>query len=165
MIQANKTLSKVNSSKLAEYILEKEGNMSHLKIQKLLYFIEGYHLAYFDESLIDDNFEAWVHGPVSRELYNQLKDKSILYSDISFEQQEGEVLPSTFLKNNLTSEQLSLIDEVLDLYGKETAFALESITHQQKPWIETREGFADAEKCEKIIPKDKIKSYFKQFVG
>jgi uncharacterized phage-associated protein len=165
MIGENKKIAKIESSILAQYILEKCGQMSHLKLQKLLYFIEGYHLAYFSESIINDDFEAWVHGPVSRTLYSQLKDLSILYAEISYVRKEDEKLPSSILSKNLTSEQIELIDNVLDLYSNESSLSLESITHQQAPWVETREGFASSERCEKVIPKQKMKSYFEKFVG
>lgn len=165
MIEINKKISKIDSSILGEYILEQRGAMSHLKLQKLIYFIEGYHLAYFSESVIDDNFEAWVHGPVSRKLYDQLKDKSVLYSEISYSKREGEDLPSNILKYHLTSEQIELINNVLDLYAEESALSLEDITHQQTPWVETRKGYSSHERCYKIIPKEDIKSYFEQFVG
>jgi uncharacterized phage-associated protein len=165
MVKVNQKIEKIDSSILGEYILEMRGKMSHLKLQKLLYFIEGYHLAYFSESLIDDDFEAWVHGPVSEKLYSQLKDKSILYTDISYIQGEGEKIPSITLSKNLTLEQIELINNVLDLYAEESAFSLESITHQQAPWVETRGGLDPGERCEKVIPKEKMKSYFEQFVG
>jgi len=165
MVEITKKLAKIDSSILLGYVLEKRGQMSLLKLQKLLYFIEGYHLAYFSESLIDDDFEAWVHGPVSRKLYNQLKDISILHTEVNYVQGDEEELPSVTLNEHLTSEQIELVDNVLDLYAQESAFSLESITHQQAPWIETREGFASSERCEKVIPKEQIKSYFEKFVG
>ncbi len=72
-------LQTIDSELLAQYILWKVGKASHLKVQKLLYYIQGYHLAYFDEPVIEDDFEAWVHGPVSRRLFDRLKDKSLLH--------------------------------------------------------------------------------------
>ncbi|MDR1722691.1 MAG: DUF4065 domain-containing protein [Tannerella sp.] len=77
-------LGKIDSLVLANYILETVGKMSHLKLQKLLYLVQGYHLAYFGKPLIDDKFEAWVHGPVSRKVFGSLKDKSLLYADICY---------------------------------------------------------------------------------
>ena len=53
---------------LSNYILKHYGPMSHLKLQKLLYYCDAYSLAYFDNPLIEDDFEAWVHGPVCRRL-------------------------------------------------------------------------------------------------
>ena len=64
----------------------------------------------------------------------------------------------------LTSEQLSLINEVLDLYSKDSALDLESLTHSQAPWINARKGYAPGDRCTKIIPKRDIKDYFKKFI-
>jgi uncharacterized phage-associated protein len=165
MIDIEKNIGKIDTSILAEYILEKWGNMSHLKIQKLLYLIEGYHLAYFSESLMEDEFEAWVHGPVSRKLYNQLRNKSALHTDLSYVRSEGESLPSKILEAKLTSEQLTHINEVLKMYAEDTAFELESITHQQTPWIEARKGYHRAEICNEIIPKESMRLYFLNFIN
>ena len=37
--------------------------ITNKKLQKLLYYVEAWNLVY-KSSLIDDDFEAWVHGPV-----------------------------------------------------------------------------------------------------
>jgi uncharacterized phage-associated protein len=158
-------ITKIDSTVLANYILESIGKMSHLKLQKLLYFIEGYHLAYFSTNLIDDDFEAWVHGPVSRKIYNELKDKSVIYSDITYIAEQDAPTPSIMLSRLLTSDQVDLINEVLGLYGNETGFTLESITHQQTPWIKARECYNPADKCEEKIQKEEMQSYFKQFLS
>lgn len=156
-----KNISIIDSTVLAAYILHKYGPMSHLKLQKLLYFVEGYHLAYFNgKSVIDDEFEAWVHGPVSRKIYDTLKDKSILYGDVGVTLQEGQPLPEDLLKQYLSTEQIELIDEVLDMYVSETGITLESITHQQMPWIKARNGACPAEKCENKISKQDMQVYF-----
>jgi len=156
-----KNISTIDSTILAAYILHKYGPMSHLKLQKLLYFVEGYHLAYFNgASVIDDEFEAWVHGPVSRKIYDKLKDKSVLYGDVGISLKEGDPLPEDSLKRILSSEQIELIDEVLEMYVAETGITLESITHQQMPWIDARKGICPAEKCENRISKQKMQAYF-----
>ena len=82
MIVAIKNINMTDSELVAEYILFKYGPMSHLKLQKLLYFVQGYHLAYFGKPLFEDDFEAWVHGPVSRKLFEKHRAESILYKEI-----------------------------------------------------------------------------------
>lgn len=37
--------------------------ISNLKLQKLLYYEQGYHLAIFDTPLFDADIEAWMYGP------------------------------------------------------------------------------------------------------
>ena len=161
-----KNISTIDSTILAAYILHNYGPMSHLKLQKLLYFIEGYHLAYFNgASVIDDKFEAWVHGPVSRKIYNELKDKSILYGDVGVTLKEGEPLPEDLLRHILSSEQIELINEVLEMYVTETGITLESITHQQMPWMNARNGVCPAEKSENEISRKDMQEYFSTLVN
>lgn len=135
--------------------------MSHLKLQKLIYMIEGYHLAYFNgESLFDEDFQAWTHGPVCRAVFDILKDKAILYGDVRYVQNEGERVPTDILAESLSSEQISLINEVLDLYKDESGMTLESMTHNQKPWLEARGGLPYYAKCETVISKESMREYF-----
>ena len=95
-----KNLNQIDAPVLADFILHNYGEMSHLKLQKLLYYCEAYHLAYFDASLIRQDFEAWVHGPVCREVFLALKNKAVLYSDIAF---TGDYNPAQQLKNLLST--------------------------------------------------------------
>ena len=160
-----KPLGIIDSSILAAHIVYKYGPMSHLKLQKLLYFIEGYHLAYFEgKSIIEDDFQAWVHGPVSRKIYNELKDKSILYGDLRYSLEEGEDEPIKELEKHLSSAQIELIAEVLELYKCESGITLEEITHKQTPWLNARKGYSNGEICENVISKDDMKEYFCRFI-
>lgn len=160
-----KQLSKIDSRLLADYILEQHGPMSHLKLQKLLYLVEGYHLAYFGEELVEDNFEAWAHGPVSRRIYDSLKDKSRIYADLCYESSESQETPSSSITRLLTVDQLELVNETLGMYCGESGFALESLTHAQAPWINARGGLPLGERCNSIISKDDMRQYFAQFVN
>lgn len=161
-----KSISSIDSGLLADYVLSTHGPMSHLKLQKLLYLIEGYHLAYFTESLIDDEFQAWTHGPVSRKVYDSLKDKSRLYADVGYEPASvSDPDPAILIQSQLTDDQIDLINEVLDLYDKESGFELEALTHAQTPWINARNGLPLGAKCENAISKEDMKQYFSQFLN
>lgn len=153
-------IKKMDSIVLGNYILKHYGPMSHLKLQKLVYYCDAYHLAYFDVELVDDQFEAWVHGPVSRKLYDNLKDKSILYSDIEYSPIKGVDEDEIF--STLSSDQQSLLREVLDTLSSWTALELERATHREKPWIEARGDISIAEKSSSIISKDTMKSYYRK---
>lgn len=161
----DKQLTKIDSLLLADYILEQYGPMSHLKLQKLIYLVEGYHLAYFNEGLTDDLFEAWVHGPVSRKIYDSLKDKSRLYADLSFQPDEKGECPSVVISRILTTDQLELIKETLEMYTPQTGFQLESLTHAQTPWINARGSLPIGAKCFNKISKEDMHQYFSQFIN
>ena len=109
-MEATKHLGKIDSIVLSNYILKHYGDMSHLKLQKLLFYCDAYCLAYFGEELVTDQFEAWVHGPVSRKVYDSLKDKSILYSDVAYSD-TGVDVDAEF--ETLSSNQKELITKVL----------------------------------------------------
>jgi uncharacterized phage-associated protein len=154
-----KCLQKIDSVVLSDYILKHYGPMSHLKLQKLLFYCDAYCLAYFDEELITDEFEAWVHGPVSRKVYNSLKDKSVLYSDLTYSAKEGEDVDAEFKK--LTQDQQDLISDILKDLSKWTGMELEVSTHKEKPWMEARKGYSEADKCNKLISKETTRLFYK----
>ena len=130
-MKMHKSLQKIDSVVCSDYILKHYGPMSHLKLQKLIFYCDAYCLAYFDKELVTDQFEAWVHGPVSRKVYNSLKDKSILYSDLIYSKKEGEDVDVEFGK--LTQDQQHLILSVLGDLSKWTGRELEASTHKYKP--------------------------------
>jgi uncharacterized phage-associated protein len=86
----------IDSIILSDYILKHYGPMSHLKLQRLLFYCDVYHLAYFDKELIEDSFEAWVHGPISRKVYGSLKDKYMLYEELTYSNNTKEDVDKEF---------------------------------------------------------------------
>ncbi|OQY42717.1 MAG: hypothetical protein B6240_13665 [Desulfobacteraceae bacterium 4572_87] len=54
---------------------EEAGDLiSNLKLQKLVYYAQGFYLALYDEPLFNEPIEAWTHGPVIRELYRSYNE-------------------------------------------------------------------------------------------
>lgn len=139
-MKMHKSLQKIDSVVFSDYILKHYGPMSHLKLQKLIFYCDAYCLAYFDKELVEDQFEAWVHGPVSRKVYDSLKDKSILYSDLAYSEKDGIDVDKEFEK--LSKDQQDLILAVLGDLSKWTGIELEAATHKEKPWLEARKGYS-----------------------
>src|ERR1700691_5661883 len=52
---------------------ESGDDITHLKVQKLVYYAQGWALAYFDKPFFDEAMEAWVHGPVTPTVWENLK--------------------------------------------------------------------------------------------
>ena len=151
---------KVDSISLSEYIVAKIGKMTHLKLQKLVYYSEAYHLAYFDKSIIDDDFQAWLHGPVSRKLWNHLKPIANVYDNVRIKGDRDTSIKE--FENKVTPDQLDLINDVLKEYGTESSYDLECLTHAEEPWQEARRGCASDDRCTEIINKETMKKYYKQ---
>lgn len=66
-----------NPKAVANYILElgeREGiPISPMKLQKLVYYCQGWHLAITGHSLLDEQVEAWPYGPVVDTLFHEFK--------------------------------------------------------------------------------------------
>ena len=154
-----KGISTIDVQLLADYILATKGAMSHLKLQKLLYYCEAYHLAYFDTSLINENFEAWVHGPVCRNVFNALKNKSLLHSDIGF---DGSYTPVDIVKCVLSSDQISLMSEVINQLSTWSGIQLEASTNSELPCLEARIGIGSGDKSSRVISKETMKNFYKK---
>jgi uncharacterized phage-associated protein len=63
---ANKIIHFVSDSNAGDLI-------SNMKLQKLLYYQQGFHLAYFGKPLFEEDIEAWMYGPVVPSVYSHFK--------------------------------------------------------------------------------------------
>jgi len=140
--------------------------VTNKKLQKLLYYIEAWSQAY-DMSLIDDNFEAWVHGPVVPAVYHEYKRFG--YAPIvtsyapgeSSSQRLGKLLSSP----DLTSEQKDILFAVLEQYSPMSSYQLEQLSHKEQPWIEAREGCGPVDHCSESISKDTMRRFYKSLLN
>lgn len=113
---------------VAQYILNQLGEMSAMKLQKLVYYSQAWSLVWDDEPLFAERIRAWANGPVVRELYAKHAGK-FKVSRIS----GGNV-------GRLRAHQRDTIDVVIGFYGKKTAQWLSDLTHMEAPWKDAREG-------------------------
>lgn len=60
---------------VAAYILNKQGRMTTMKLQKLCYYAQAWHLVWAEKPLFDEPIQAWANGPVCPELYQAHKGK------------------------------------------------------------------------------------------
>ena len=101
-----------NLHDVCDYIISRVCNagssMNELKLQKLLYYAQAWHLAVFGSRLFDERFQAWVHGPVCRAIYDRFGATKSLYSSVEL----SDVRPEFDFKA-LTDEQREHIDSVL----------------------------------------------------
>ena len=154
-------LQKIDVLVLSDYIIKHYGPMSHLKLQKLLFYCDAYHLAYFDTELVSDKFEAWVHGPVCRRVYDSFKDKSVLYADIAYSYNDGDVdVDGEFRR--LTTDQQDLLTDVLSTLSTWTGLQLEQATHSEAPWKNARRGYGEADKCSIEISKSETETFYRE---
>jgi len=139
-------------------------SISPLKLQKLLYYIQSWHIAKLDkEQLFDTLPEAWVNGPVYREVYNQFKTTFFRNENILTELDELQLSEQLQLKQselNLEESQLKLINTVLEAYCKLSDERLVLLTHSEEPWNEARIGLSPIERSENKLSIETIYKYF-----
>lgn len=103
--------------------------ITNLKLQKLLYYSQGFHLALYDgKPFFDDPIVAWEHGPVVRSVYNQYK------------RFESQLIDRPKTKSTLSDKDLKYVKRIWKIFGQFSAWKLRDMTHQEKPWLETRQS-------------------------
>lgn len=117
--------------------------LTNLKIQKLVYYAQGLHLALYDRPLFDEPIEAWAHGPVVPDLYHHFKEyrSSPIPIPVEFEPNK-----------EFGQETLEFLDEVYEVYGQFSAWKLRDMTHEEAPWVNTHQNG--------VIDHSRLKEYF-----
>jgi len=132
--------------------------ITNLKLQKLTYYAQAWHLAIRNVPMFDEDFEAWVHGPVLPALYNQYKPfswKPILREDIpSFSE----------LENHFDESTKQFLSDLCDEYFGLSAYQLESLTHNEAPWKNARAGIPEDQPSSAIIKKEDMQLYYAQYI-
>lgn len=152
------TISAIDTAKLTLALLKNSDDdiveyTSRLKLLKLLYYIQGYHLAMFNAPLFKDKMEAWLHGPVVPSVYQWVKNLTDekLQNEAMDDEQMGAL--------NLHPQQTKLIREVLNIYNKYSAYGLRDKTHTEMPWLSVYEQGKNNE-----ITQDSLKNFFTPLV-
>jgi len=119
-------------------------SITNMKIQKLVYYAQGFHLAIYDKPLFLEPIEAWTHGPVIPILYH------------AFKQHGPESIPTpTDLDFSDYDDQIKdLLNEVYKVYGQFSAWKLRNMTHEEMPWVNATQG-------DGTISIDDLREYFK----
>lgn len=103
---------------------EDDGELvSNLKLQKLLYYMQGFHLAVFNTPLFEEEIEAWMYGPVVPCVYNEYAR----FGRGGIEIPEEEPI-------QLSKKEEDLFYDVMKIYGEYSAIGLMNLTHKAGPW-------------------------------
>ena len=143
--------SKIESA--ANYIISRSLEITPLALQKLLYFSQAFHKIFMGSFIFEEDCEAWVHGPVYRDIYFKYKDHG--YNPIEDRNTRFECF-------DLSESEREVTDAVISYFGCYSGKILEAMTHMELPWREARSGLGENEGSERIIQKDRIENYFNQ---
>ena len=137
---------------VAAHILDYYGPMTTMKLQKLAYYSQAHCQSTRNQPLFEEDFQAWVNGPVCPELYRQHRGKFMLHrGDL-----DAAVAGRAGLDDYARREVHAVCDELSACTGNE----LSQRTHQESPWLRARDGYGPSEHCEVVITKDSMKSYY-----
>ncbi|HEY4266874.1 MAG TPA: type II toxin-antitoxin system antitoxin SocA domain-containing protein [Galbitalea sp.] len=134
------------ASEVARYFLalqDDEDAISNLKLQKLLYYAQGFSLALTGNALFPEQIKAWVHGPVVPSVWQDYRECA------------GDAIPrpSDFDPATLDAQDRGVIEEVYAVYGQFSAWRLREMTHRERPWKDTPPSA--------VIPRAEMEQFFK----
>lgn len=132
---------------VAAYIL-RLGPMDAMKLQKLAYYCQAWHLAWQGEPLFKSRIEAWRAGPVVRELYRDHRRQLAVHS-----WPKGD-------PGRVPAESAAVMDAVLDYYGDKTGFWLSELAHREAPWRDAREGVPETAPSNVEITEAAMAAYY-----
>jgi uncharacterized phage-associated protein len=116
---------------IANYFLKRQdldaGDlMSNMKIQKLVYYAQGFNLAITDSPLFPEPIEAWDHGPVCIPLYHEYKQFGSGSIPIPYDVDALSIF---------SKKAHGILDMVHIYYGQFSAWKLRNLTHEEEPWV------------------------------
>lgn len=118
-------------------------SITNLKLQKLVYYAQGFHLALYDKPLFKEKIMKWEHGPVVAELYTR-------YSSFG---SKALPIPKKFSFEVIAEETREFLDEIYRVLGQFSAWKLRNMTHDELPWKSAKRN--------QEISHPTLKKYFK----
>ncbi|MBC8947343.1 Panacea domain-containing protein [Xenorhabdus indica] len=136
---------------VADYFLaccnEESGDtISNLKLQKLVYYAQGFSLALLKKPLFKEQIEAWMHGPVVPAIYRKYKEHG----------NQALPIPTNLDLNKFSDDEKGLLNEVYDVFGQFSAWKLRNMTHEEAPW---KNNYIEGVGCQ-VISHEELKDYF-----
>ncbi len=172
---SNKSGEKIND--VIQYLLVKCEDITPLALQKSLYYIQGFHFAFYKSFLFIDDCQAWVHGPVYKDVYLRYKyyaftpidsptteisgiKSSEKLADYKYAQKSDLTRLTAELTTTLSATEKAVCDSVIENLCCYSGKELERFTHHEEPWILTRGNLKADDSSDKIISKNMIGEYF-----
>lgn len=137
---------------VAKYILSEIGEISTMKLQKLCYYSLVRGIVAGNIIMFPEKFEAWVNGPVCRELWNV--HKGAFYID------KSKIANDLLSRNGLNAECKRYINETLEEYSNKSGTQLSEQTHKEQPWIDSIRNINTVKNTRHVISYDSIKQFY-----
>jgi len=139
----------MRSNELADVVVARQPGLSSMKLQKLLYYIQAWHLAITDRPLFEDDFLGFADGPVVYDVWKARQDYSTRRHATT------QTLP------RLSDDASVIVDLVLAEYGGRSGDELSALTHTEAPWLQSREGLREGQQGRRPITKESMARFFR----
>lgn len=144
---------------VAKYFINKgkdetdNGKLTNLKLQKILYYAQGWYLANFNRPLFNDPIQAWRFGPAIHSIYRAFSK----YGSLPIREE----ITADELKD-INPHDKTFLDKIWDTYKLYSGTDLIQSTHKERPWMETREDIKRGGSSDTEISLATIKAYFEE---
>lgn len=121
----------------AQYAASKRRFTGEMQQHKLMYYAQAWSLAWDGIPLFEDEIQAWKDGPVLPSLRHLVV--------------QGKA------DAPLDDRQKSVIDAVMDYYGRMGGWRLSQLSHNETPWREARGDLAEGASCSTPISQETMR--------
>lgn len=149
------TWNTVSAESVARYLLllaDQTGDcvVTHMQLQKWLYYVQGWSLAVAGKPLFNEEIQAWKHGPVIKSLWPKFTDYG-----------KSAIAPHECADDGtLTDSQRQFVEWVWSRYNQYSALKLSEMTHREPPWINARAGLPSTADSNKPITIESLRDFF-----
>jgi uncharacterized phage-associated protein len=145
---------------IAKYIIwlyqQAAERITNLLLQKMCYYAQAWYLANFHKPLLEEDFQAWIYGPVCPQLYKTYKEFGKDGIEIAIDPKE---------LCQISEDDKRYLQDVVAAYSKFSAIELMLMSHEEDPWMNARKGLAADQQCFNVIPKEEIEHYFSERIN
>jgi len=146
----------IAAMEVARYLIEQAAReeepdlLTSARLQKLLYYAQGWYLAVFGQPLFSEPIEAGLHGPVVREVLQQFRD----YGNQGIEPIPGDANP-------LPTLETMFLAAIWQRYREHSSTKLRLMTYEESPWRTAREGAGPGKAENREIPPNVLRDDFR----
>jgi uncharacterized phage-associated protein len=146
---ARKEGAMVTAHDVAAYVLRALGPMSTMKLQKLVYYSQAWHLVWEQKPLFAESIQAWANGPVVYELFDAHRGRYTVGPDWP----DGD-------PGALAGDECTTVEAVLAAYGELSGRQLSHLTHAEAPWRDARRGLTAADRSSREITVASMAAFY-----
>lgn len=100
-------------------------DLNNMKLQNLLYYAQGAHLALIGRPLFSEPLVAWENGPVVENVYRDYKR----FQNAPIDEVEGE-----FDVDDFDPDESNILQQVMDIFAWHSAPAVQDESDTEDPW-------------------------------